>query len=52
MIRRYQNVLKIHSKKVILIEWLWMPWYASRTDCIVLYGDRIAGSQMPVQKGS
>ena len=25
MIRRYQNILKIHSKKVILIEWLWMP---------------------------
>ena len=43
MIRRYQNILKIHSKKVIFIEWLWTPWYVSRTDCIILYWDRVAG---------
>ena len=28
-----------------------MPWYASRTDCIILYWDRVAGSQISVQKG-
>ena len=52
MSKRYWNVLEIHSERVVIIDWLWTPWYVSRTDCIVLYVDRTAGSQMSVQKSS
>ena len=50
--KRYWNVLEILSERVVIINWLWMPSYISRTDCIVLYVDRTAGSQMSVQKSS
>ena len=36
---------------VKIIDWLCMPWYVSRTDCIALYLDRAAGSQTSVWKG-
>ena len=35
-------------KMVKMFDWLFMPWYASRTDCIALYVDRTAGSQTSV----
>ena len=34
-----------------MFNWLCMPWYASRTDCIALYVDRTAGSQTSVHNG-
>ena len=35
-------------KMVKIIDWLCMPWYVSRTDCIALDVDGTAGSQTPV----
>ena len=48
MSKRYWNVLEMHSKRVEIIDWLWTPRYVSRTDCIALYLDRTAGSQISV----
>ena len=51
MFKRYWNVLEINSEKVFIIDWLLMPWYVSRTNCIILYGDRTAGFTNVYLKG-